>query len=133
VSLAGDGHVIVTVHTQLDRLLQLESRQRSALAEDAGVAFFAAKSTAHAPANHLDIVGCQIQGGSSFTLVAIRVLRGRIQSHLTVFTRHGVSDLDAAITASFTARDGLRATWAYRALVARNLVIDFIEEQKEVA
>ncbi len=43
------------------------------------------------------------------------------------------ADLDAAITASFTARDGLRATWAYRALVARNLVIDFIEEQKEVA
>lgn len=44
------------------------------------------------------------------------------------------ADLDAAITASFTARDGLRATWAYRALVARNLVLDFIEEQtKEVA
>ena len=43
------------------------------------------------------------------------------------------ADLDAAITASFTARDGLRASWAYRALVARNLVIDFIEEQKEVA
>ena len=39
------------------------------------------------------------------------------------------TDLDAAIAASFTARDGLRATWAYRALVARNLVLDFIEEQ----
>jgi xanthine dehydrogenase small subunit len=39
------------------------------------------------------------------------------------------ADLDAAIAASFTARDGLRATWAYRALVARNLVLDFIEEQ----
>jgi xanthine dehydrogenase small subunit len=44
------------------------------------------------------------------------------------------ADLDAAITASFTARDGLRATWAYRALVARNLVIEFIEEHtSEVA
>ena len=43
------------------------------------------------------------------------------------------ADLDAAIAASFTARDGLRATWAYRALVARNLVLEFIEEQKEVA
>ena len=43
------------------------------------------------------------------------------------------SDLDAAIAASFTARDGLRATWAYRSLVARNLVLEFIEEQKEVA
>jgi hypothetical protein len=31
------------------------------------------------------------------------------------------ADLDAAITASFTARDGLRATWDYRALVARNV------------
>ena len=41
------------------------------------------------------------------------------------------SDLDAAIAASFVARDGLRATWAYRALVARNLVIDFIEEQTQ--
>jgi len=44
------------------------------------------------------------------------------------------ADLDAAITASFTARDGLRATWVYRALVARNLVLEFIEEQtSEVA
>ena len=38
------------------------------------------------------------------------------------------ADLDAAIAASFTARDGLRATWAYRSLVARNLVLEFIEE-----
>lgn len=44
------------------------------------------------------------------------------------------SDLDAAVAKSFTARDGLRATWAYRALVARNLVLEFIEEQtSEVA
>jgi xanthine dehydrogenase small subunit len=39
------------------------------------------------------------------------------------------TDLDAAIASSFTARDGLRATWAYRALVARNLALEFIEEQ----
>jgi xanthine dehydrogenase small subunit len=38
------------------------------------------------------------------------------------------ADLDAAIAVSFTARDGLRATWTYRALVARNLVLDFIQE-----
>jgi xanthine dehydrogenase small subunit len=55
------------------------------------------------------------------------VLEGKTPAAVTA------ADLDAAITASFTARDGLRATWAYRALVARNLVIDFIEEQKEVA
>jgi xanthine dehydrogenase small subunit len=36
--------------------------------------------------------------------------------------------LDAAITVSFPARDGLRATWAYRSLVARNLVMQFVEE-----
>jgi xanthine dehydrogenase small subunit len=41
------------------------------------------------------------------------------------------SDLDAAIADSFVARDGLRATWAYRSLVARNLVIDFIKEQTQ--
>ena len=41
--------------------------------------------------------------------------------------------LDAAITASFPARDGLRATWAYRSLVARNLVMQFVEESSEVA
>ena len=39
------------------------------------------------------------------------------------------ADLDAAIAASFVACDGLRATWTYRALVARNLVLEFIEEQ----
>jgi xanthine dehydrogenase small subunit len=37
------------------------------------------------------------------------------------------ADLDAAITASFPARDGLRATWGYRSLVARNLVLEFLE------
>jgi xanthine dehydrogenase small subunit len=36
--------------------------------------------------------------------------------------------IDDAIAASFTPRDGLRATWAYRSLVARNLVIQFLEE-----
>ena len=38
------------------------------------------------------------------------------------------AEIDAAITASFAARDGLRATWAYRSLVARNLVLDFITQ-----
>ncbi len=38
------------------------------------------------------------------------------------------AELDAAIARSFTARDGLRATWAYRSLVARNLVMQFVEE-----
>jgi xanthine dehydrogenase small subunit len=37
------------------------------------------------------------------------------------------AEIDAAITASFPARDGLRATWAYRSLVARNLVLEFVE------
>ena len=56
------------------------------------------------------------------------VLEGKAPADVTA------ADLDAAIAASFTARDGLRATWTYRALVARNLVLDFIEEQtKEVA
>ena len=36
--------------------------------------------------------------------------------------------IDDAIAVSFTARDGLRATWAYRSLVARNLVMQFLEE-----
>lgn len=49
-------------------------------------------------------------------------------------TSVSAAELDAAIAASFVARDGLRATWAYRSLVARNLVLDFIEEQtSEVA
>ncbi|MEY4363939.1 MAG: Carbon monoxide dehydrogenase small chain [Pseudomonadota bacterium] len=43
-----------------------------------------------------------------------------------------IANIDAAIAASFTARDGLRATWAYRALVARNLVLEFIEEREVV-
>jgi xanthine dehydrogenase small subunit len=36
--------------------------------------------------------------------------------------------IDDAIAGSFVARDGLRATWAYRSLVARNLVMQFVEE-----
>ena len=38
--------------------------------------------------------------------------------------------LDAAVAASFPARDGLRASWAYRALVARNLVLRFIGNEE---
>ena len=57
-----------------------------------------------------------------------RSLEGRTPSEVKV------ADLDEAIAKSFTARDGLRATWNYRALVARNLVLEFIEEQtSEVA
>jgi xanthine dehydrogenase small subunit len=55
------------------------------------------------------------------------VLQGRAPADVQA------TDLDAAIASSFVARDGLRATWAYRSLVARNLVLEFIEEQKEVA
>ncbi len=40
-----------------------------------------------------------------------------------------IAELDAAIAASFTARDGLRATWRYRALVARNLVLSFLQPE----
>jgi len=36
--------------------------------------------------------------------------------------------LDTAIAESFVARDGLRATWAYRSLVARNLVLRFLQD-----
>ena len=51
------------------------------------------------------------------------VLQGRAPSEVSA------QELDAAIAASFTARDGLRATWRYRALVARNLVLQFLEEE----
>ena len=43
------------------------------------------------------------------------------------------AELDRAIAESFVARDGLRATWAYRSLVARNLVLRFVEEAAEAS
>jgi xanthine dehydrogenase small subunit len=46
-------------------------------------------------------------------------------------SRVTIEALDAAIAASFPARDGLRATWAYRSLVARNLVMQFVEESSD--
>ncbi len=55
------------------------------------------------------------------------VINGRTPEAVTT------AELDAAIAASFTARDGLRATWAYRSLVARNLVLQFVEESTESA
>lgn len=55
------------------------------------------------------------------------LLEGQLPAQISV------AELDAAIAASFVARDGLRASWSYRALVARNLVLEFLEEQKEVA
>jgi len=38
------------------------------------------------------------------------------------------ADIDAAIAQSFAARDGLRASWAYRSLVARNLLLQFVQD-----
>lgn len=40
-----------------------------------------------------------------------------------------VATLDDVIARSYTHRDGLRATWAYRALVARNLVLRFVQHE----
>jgi xanthine dehydrogenase small subunit len=54
------------------------------------------------------------------------VLEGRRASDVTA------QALDAAIAQNFTARDGLRATWAYRALVARNLVLGFVQGDAQV-
>lgn len=51
------------------------------------------------------------------------VLEGRTPAEVSA------ADLDQAVAASFTPRDGLRASWAYRALLARNLVLEFIEDQ----
>ena len=70
-----------------------ERSQRSALAEDAGVAFFAAKATTHAAADHLHIVGVQVQGVCGFALVAVGVLGRHIQRELAVFFGHGIGDL----------------------------------------
>ena len=91
--LAGNHHVVVTVHAQLHRLLQLERSQRGALAEDAGIAFLAPKRTAHSAANHLHIFRAEVQRGSGFALVAVGVLGGHIQRELAVLARHGVGDL----------------------------------------
>ncbi|HMS28121.1 MAG TPA: xanthine dehydrogenase small subunit [Burkholderiaceae bacterium] len=54
----------------------------------------------------------------------------KLEAILEGNTPTGVTNaaLDAAVTASFPARDGLRASWAYRALLARNLVMQFVEE-----
>ena len=52
-------------------------------------------------------------------------LEGRTPQEVTA------AALDEAIAASFTARDGLRATWAYRSQVARNLVLRFLDEARE--
>jgi xanthine dehydrogenase small subunit len=50
------------------------------------------------------------------------VINGRTPDAVTA------TELGQAITESFTARDGLRASWAYRSLLARNLVLQFVEE-----
>ena len=93
VALTSDGHVIVAVHPQLHRLLQLESCQGRALAEDAGIAFFAAKTTTHTTADHFHVVGMQIQRMGCFALVAVGVLGRHIQSELSVFFGHRIRDL----------------------------------------
>ena len=50
------------------------------------------------------------------------VINGRAPDAVTAV------ELEQAIAASFTARDGLRASWVYRSLLARNLVLQFVEE-----
>jgi len=53
-----------------------------------------------------------------------KVLEGRMVGEVSA------DEIDQAIAQSFVARDGLRATWNYRSLVARNLVIKFIDSVK---
>ncbi len=53
-----------------------------------------------------------------------KVLEGRMVGEVSA------DEIDQAISQSFVARDGLRATWKYRSLVARNLVIKFIDSVK---
>ena len=55
------------------------------------------------------------------------VLQGQSPEQITA------DQIDAAIAASFKPRDGLRATWAYRSLVARNLILSFVQTQSEEA
>ncbi len=55
------------------------------------------------------------------------VLQGQSPEQITA------EHIDAAIAASFKPRDGLRATWAYRSLVARNLIMSFVQTQSEEA
>ena len=93
MALTGDGHVVIAVHAQLHRLLQLESCQGRALAEDAGIAFFAAKTTTHTAAYHFYIVGVQIKRMGCFALVTVGVLRRHIQGELSVFYGHRIGDL----------------------------------------
>ena len=81
------------IRDRLDGLFQLERSQGSALAEDAGIAFFATKATTHAAANHFDVVGVQVQGVRGFALVAVGVLGRHVQRKLAVFLGHRVSDL----------------------------------------
>ena len=72
MALAGDGHVVVAVDAQLDRLLQLEGRQSRALAEDAGVALFAPKAAAHAATDDFYVAGAEVEcsSGLSFAFKA---------------------------------------------------------------
>ena len=97
MALAGDGHVVVAVGAQLDRPVQLERCQRSALAEDAGIALLAAEAAPHAPANHLDVVRVQVQCGGRLALVAVGMLGRDVDRHLSVLARHGVGDLSFQI------------------------------------
>ena len=93
VSFTGDHHVVITVHAQFHGLSEFESRQRSTLTENAGIALFATKTTTHTTADHLHIIGGEIQCSGGFALIAIGVLRGAIQGELSIFTRHSVGDL----------------------------------------
>lgn len=52
------------------------------------------------------------------------LLEGREPASVTA------AEVDAAVAAAFPARDGLRGTWAYRSLVARNLVLRFIGNEE---
>ena len=104
MALAGDGHVVIAVDAQLDGFFELVGGQCGALAEDAGVAFLAPKAPAHAAADHLHIVGGQIQSRSGLPLIAVRVLGRTIQGQLAIFTRHGVGDLAFQIKLLLLAR-----------------------------
>ena len=103
MAFAGDHEVVVAVEPQFDRRFELVRGHRGPHCHMAGLRFFAAKATAHAPAFHPHRVVAQAQRMRHPVLHLARVLGAAVDRPLALGMGHRVGHLTLQIKVFLTA------------------------------
>ena len=97
MAATGDEEIVVAVHAQFHRALQLLGGQSRNACKLGGLRFFAPKPAPHAAAHHPHLVRCPAQSMGHRMLHFAGVLGGAVHQHAVVLGWNGVTDLPLQI------------------------------------